>query len=174
MEIRLLCVCTAAWWGLQITRAPVVEVQPPDHGTDREFPEVWLIKLQTQIQSTVGRSSGCGRNHLRRRCCSWKRQPGPSQRPALWEAGLGDRTWERSRGGPTRAGSVPFTRPYLLPSGWKATLLIGPKWPLTLPNSSSKAKWKNLEGRAGWEATVHLVPISYRNTSTGTIPQTKL
>ena len=106
---------------MQITRAPVVEVQPPDHGTDREFPEVWLIKLQTQIQSTVGRSSGCGRNHLRRRCCSWKRQPGPSQRPALWEAGLGDRTWERSRGGPTRAGSVPFTRPYLLPSGWTHT-----------------------------------------------------
>lgn len=26
---------------------------------------------------------------------------------------------------------------YLLPSGWNATQLMGPKWPLTLPNSSS-------------------------------------
>lgn len=35
---------------------------------------------------------------------------------------------------------------HLFPSGWKATLLMGPKCPLTLPNSSSKAKWKNLGG----------------------------
>ena len=30
---------------------------------------------------------------------------------------------------------------YLLPSGWNAVLLMGPKWPLTLPNSSSNTRW---------------------------------
>lgn len=32
---------------------------------------------------------------------------------------------------------------YLLPSGWNATLLIGPKCPFTLPISSSNTRWKN-------------------------------
>lgn len=47
----------------------------------------------------------------------------------------------------------------LFPSGWKATLLMGPKWPLTRPNSSSKPKWKNLkagrtrESRGGPQGT---------------------
>ena len=35
-----------------------------------------------------------------------------------------------------------LSRTYPLPSGWNATLLIGPKWPFTRPNSSSKTKWK--------------------------------
>lgn len=34
--------------------------------------EIELLKPQTQIQSTVGRSSGCGHNHLLHRCCSCK------------------------------------------------------------------------------------------------------
>ena len=37
-----------------------------------------------------------------------------------------------------------FIDTYLLPSGWNATLLIGPKWPLTRPISSSNTEWKNL------------------------------
>lgn len=42
----------------------------------------------------------------------------------VWEK----RQWQRFTGG---SGA------YLLPSGWNATQLMGPKWPLTLPNSSS-------------------------------------
>lgn len=51
--------------------------------------QVWLIKLQTQIQSTVGRSSGCGRNHLRHRCCSCKETARAQSEACPWEAGLG-------------------------------------------------------------------------------------
>ena len=31
----------------------------------------------------------------------------------------------------------------VLPSGWNASVLIGPKWPLIRPNSSSIKRWKN-------------------------------
>lgn len=64
MEVRLPCVCVRLHGDC---RSPVPPVEEAPGNS-----QVWLIKLQTQIQSTVGRSSGCGRNHLRHRCCSCK------------------------------------------------------------------------------------------------------
>ena len=97
---------------------PVVETQSPNHGTAREFPEIWLIKLQIQIQSTVGRSSGCGRNHLHRRCCSWKRdRQGPVTGLPFGKQAWGTGHGKGAEAGKPGLGSAPFTRPYLLPSG---------------------------------------------------------
>lgn len=125
---------------------------------------IQLLKPQTQIQSTVGRSSGCGHNHLLRHCCSWKeRARDQSDTCSGGGRPVGQGMGEGRRLDLGRA-QLPSLGPYLLPSGWKATLFIGPKWPLTLPNSSSKAKWKNLEEREWREGTVNSLPMSFQNT----------
>lgn len=84
-----------------------------------------------QSQSTVGQSNESLRIHPLLHCCNCTTTIQETRQQRVSE----------------NLSPGYFTGPvisYLLPSGWKATQLIGPKCPLTLPNSSSQAAWKNL------------------------------
>lgn len=76
-----------------LARGELQVLVPPEDA--KGIPRVWLIKLQAQIQSTVGEVVDLGAIFATAAVAA--RQPGPSQRPALWEATPETRTWERSR-----------------------------------------------------------------------------
>lgn len=114
--------------------------------------------IQNESPDTSGQSSVLEHSHPHHHCCSWN-----TQKKSRWfnynltlnTNITADMTASLFAAvSPFHSFSIVallyycdkqifFKNPYLLPSGWNERLLIGPKWPFMLPNSSSKTMWKN-------------------------------